>query len=124
MKKLLAALCAGAFAFGSSYALAQGGADSDLRPLSKMDTQEAKAARAAAKAKLAAMTPEERAAAKKAAAAKNRAAWTATDEVSSGVQYDAAMGAKDAAASKAQPAPTKQEKQQMGTTMDKKASGQ
>jgi|SRR5450631_2039023 hypothetical protein len=119
MKKLLVALCASAFAFGSVSAMAD---DSDMKPLSKMQTDEAKAARAAAKAKLASMTPEERAAAKKAAAAKNREAWTATDEVSSGITYNAKKGAADAAASKAQPAPTKADRQQDGTSMDKKAS--
>jgi hypothetical protein len=105
MNKLIVALCASTFAFGSSYAMAQ--ADSSLKPLSKMDTQEAKAARDAAKAQWAKMTPEEKAAAKKSAAAKNRNSWTAVEETSSGVEYDAAKGAKDAAASKAGPAPAK-----------------
>ena len=105
--KLLVALCASAFAFGSSYALAQGGADSSMMPLSKMDTQQAKAAREAAQAKWAKMTPEEKAATKKAAAAKNRDSWTATEQISSGIEYDAKKGARDAAASKAGPAPAK-----------------
>jgi len=118
MNKLIVALCATALAFGSASALA----GNDMKPLSKMETQEAKAARDAAKAKWAKMTPEEKAATKKAAAAKNRQSWTATEEISSGIVYDAKKGAQEAAASKAQPAPTKQEKQQMGTTMDKKAS--
>ena len=119
MKKLLIALCASALAFGSVSALAD---DSDMKPLSKMQTDEAKAARAAAKEKWAKMTPEERAATKKAAQAKNRAAWTATEEISSGIEYDAKQGAKEAAASKTQPKPTAAERQQYGTTLDKKAS--
>ena len=119
MKNLLIAICAGALAFGSAAALAD---DSDMKPLTKMQTDEAKAARAAAKEKWAKMTPEQQAAAKKAAAAKNRTAWTATDEISSGISYDAKMGAQEAAASKTQPKPTAAERQQYGTTMDKKAS--
>jgi hypothetical protein len=104
MNKLIVALCASAFAFGSVSALAD---DSDMKPLSKMDTQEAKAAKAAAKAKWDKMTPEEQAATKKAAAAKNRDSWTAIEQASSGIEYDAKKGAKDAAASKAGPAPAK-----------------
>ena len=104
MNKLFVALCASVFALGSVSALAD---DSSTMPLSKMDTEQAKAARAAAKAQWAKMTPEERAAAKKAAQAKNRDAWTATEEISSGIEYDAAKGAKDAAASKTGPAPAK-----------------
>jgi hypothetical protein len=119
MNKLLVALFASAFALVAMPAFAD---DSDMKPLSKMETQEAKAARAAAKAKWATMTPEEQAAIKKGAAAKNRDSWTAIEHVSSGIVYDTKKGAKDAAASKAQPAPTAKEKQQYGTTMDKKAS--
>jgi FKBP-type peptidyl-prolyl cis-trans isomerase len=121
MNKLIVALCASAFAFGSVSALADSGGN-DMKPLSKMETQEAKAARAAAKEKWAKMTPEEQAAAKKAAAAKNRTAWTATEEVASGIEYDTKQAAKDTAASKAQPKPTAAERQQYGTTLDKKAS--
>jgi len=47
MNKLLVALFAGAFAF----AIPAFADDSDIKPLSKMQTDEAKAARAAAKAK-------------------------------------------------------------------------
>lgn len=119
MNKLLIALMASAFALGSAGVLAD---DSDMKPLSKMETQEAKAARDAAKAKWAKMTPEQQAATKKAAQAKNRDSWTAIEEVSSGIDYNAKQGAKDAAASKAQPKPTAAERQQYGTQMDKKAS--
>jgi FKBP-type peptidyl-prolyl cis-trans isomerase len=103
MKKLLVALCASAFALGSVSAMA----GNDMKPLSKMETQEAKAARTAAKAKWDKMTPEEKAAAKKASAAKNQASWTAVDETASGISYNAKKGAADAAASKAGPAPAK-----------------
>jgi hypothetical protein len=103
MNKLIVAVCASAFAFGSVSAMA----GNDMKPLSKMETQEAKAARAAAKAKWEKMTPEEKAAAKKSAAAKNRDAWTATEEMSSGIEYNAKKGAAEAAASKAGPAPAK-----------------
>src|SRR5580765_6983435 len=104
MNKLIVALCASVFALGSASLLAD---DSSVKPISKMETQEAKAARADAKAQWAKMTPEEQAATKKAAAAKNRESWTAIEKVSSGVDYDAAKGAKDAAASKAGPTPEK-----------------
>ena len=47
MNKLLVALCATAFAWSSASVLAD---DSSVKPISKMETQEAKAARADAKA--------------------------------------------------------------------------
>jgi hypothetical protein len=119
MNKLIVALCASAFAFGSVSALA----GNDMKPLSKMETQDAKAARTAAQAKWAAMTPEQQAAARKAARSKRLADATALDMVATeNMQFDAAQAKKDAAASKAQPVPTKAERQQMGTSMDKKAS--
>jgi hypothetical protein len=122
MNKLLVALFAGTVALVAAPAFAD---DNDMKPLSKMETQEAKAARAAAKAKFDKMTPEEKAAAKKAAAAKNQASWTAVDYTASGITYNSKKAAAEAAASKAQPVPTKQERQQYGTTMDKKdSSGQ
>jgi hypothetical protein len=61
-KKLIAALFAGAFAFASASAMAD-----DKTPAQPFDQAKAKAERDAAKAKFAAMTPEERAATKKAA---------------------------------------------------------
>ena len=54
MNKLIVALCASAFAFGSVSAMA----GNDMKPLSKMETQDAKAAKAAAKAKWEKMTPD------------------------------------------------------------------
>jgi len=120
MNKLIVALVASAFAFGTTAALAD---DSDMKPLSKMDSQQAKAARDAAKAKWDAMTPEQQAAARKAARNKKLSDATAMDQMANeSMAYDAKAGAKDAAASKAQPKPTAAERQQMGTTMDKKAS--
>jgi hypothetical protein len=104
MNKLLVALCASAFTFASASVMAD---DSSVKPMTKKETQDAKAARDAAQAQWAKMTPEEQGATKKAAAAKNRDSWTALEQVSSGIDYDAAKGAKDAAASKAGPAPAK-----------------
>ena len=78
MNSLLIALCAGALAFGPASALAD---DFDTKPLSKMDTEQAKAARAAAQERWAKMTPEEQAAAKKAAQRKKLADATALDRI-------------------------------------------
>jgi hypothetical protein len=131
MNKLLVALFASAFACVSASALAQtkpaplpqGGADNDLMPITKMDTEQAKAARAAAKAKWDAMTPEQRAATRKAAQQKKVAEATALDFVASeNMYYDTKMGAKDAAASKAQPVPTKAERVKEGAVLSKEAS--
>ncbi len=118
MNKLIVALCASAFAFGSVSAMAGG---NDMKPLSKMETDEAKAARAAAKAKWDAMTPEQQAAAKKAARAKKIQDATALDMVASeNMQLDTAQAKKDAAASKTQPKPTKAQRQQDWTTMTRR----
>ena len=104
MNKLIVALCASAFAFGSVSALA----GNDMKPLSKMESQEAKAAREAAKAKWAKMTPEEQAAAKKAARAKKQSEQTALEAVAQeSDRYNTKAGAAAAAASKAGPAPAK-----------------
>jgi hypothetical protein len=125
MNKLLVALMASAFAFGSASVLAD---DSTMMPLSKMETQQAKAARAEAKAKWAKMTDAEKAAYRKSAAAKKQADLNAMEAVaqesqSSGANSPARAEAKaNIDASKAQPKPTAQERQQYGTTMDKKAS--
>jgi hypothetical protein len=78
MKKLLVTLIAAALALGSAPVLAD---DFDTKPLSKMTTEEAKAARAAAKAKWDAMTPEEKAAMKKAMGKKRLEELTAMEAV-------------------------------------------
>ena len=65
INKLLVALCV--FAFGSASALAD---DFDTKPISNMTTEEAQAARSAAKAKWDKMTPEEKAAVKRGMAMK------------------------------------------------------
>jgi hypothetical protein len=124
MNKLLVAFFASVFVLVAAPAFAQ--PDNDMRPLSKMETNDAKAARAAAKAHWAKMTPEEQAAAKKAARARKQSELTALDEMANPqMMYNAKQGAAEAAASKAQPVPTKAERQQYGTTMDKKdSSGQ
>jgi hypothetical protein len=97
MNKLLVALCASAFAFGSVPAVAAGSsmkssasvntnktpdAAIDMRPLSTLDTDQTQAARARAKEHWAKMTPEEQAAAIKMARAKKKEELTALDEVS------------------------------------------
>jgi hypothetical protein len=64
-KKLIAALFAGAFAFVSASAIAD-----DKTPSAPVDQAKLKAERDAAKAKFAAMTPEEKAATRKAIQAK------------------------------------------------------
>jgi hypothetical protein len=78
MTKFIAALLAGAVACGPKLTLAD---DNDSKPLSKMETQEAKAARDAAKAKWDAMTPEQQAAAKKAARNKKLSDANALDMI-------------------------------------------
>ena len=64
-KKLIAALFAGAFAFASASAIAD-----DKTPSTPVDQAKLKAERDAAKAKFAAMTPEEKAATRKSIQAK------------------------------------------------------
>jgi hypothetical protein len=123
MNKLLVALFAGAFAF----AMPAFADDSSLMPLSKMQTDEAKAAREAAKAKWDKMTPQEQAAARKAAAAKKLADATALDAVaneSGAMRYDPKAGAAATAASKEVAKPTKAERQKDLTEQAKKSSGQ
>ena len=68
MNNVLVAFCASAFVLSSASAPAQGmSGDNDLNPPSKIETQDAKTAEAAAKARWASMTPEQQAAARKAA---------------------------------------------------------
>ena len=118
MNKLIVALCASAFAFGSVSVLA----GNDMKPLSKMETQDAKAARAAAKAKWEKMTPDEQAAAKKAARTKKAADLTALESIAQeSDRYDAKKGSAEAAATKSQPKPTAAERQKDLTTLEKKA---
>ena len=139
MNKLLAVLIAGALAFASASALAQTApapkpkpetqpipSDSSLMPLSKMDTDAAKKARAEAKAKWDKMTPDEKAALKKQIAAKRREELTAMEAVAAeqGPVYDAKQGAELAKESKAQPTPTKAERQKDLSNQSKGATGQ
>ena len=124
MNKLLIALFASAFAFTSAAALAD---DSSVMPLSKMDTEQAKQARADAKAKWDKMTPQEQAAARKAANAKRLSDATALDAVaneSGAMRYDPKAGAAATAASKEQAKPTKAERQKDLKEQEKKSSGQ
>src|SRR5262250_271147 len=78
MKKLLIAFITAALALASASTAAD---DVATKPLSKMDTEEAKAARTAAKAEWDAMTPEEKAAIKRAMAKKRPIELTAVEAV-------------------------------------------
>ena len=110
MNKLIVALVGSAFAFGSAAVFADG---SDLKPLTKAETQMYKQQRADAKAALEKMTPEQRAAMRKAAAGKKQMELTALEQAAQ-EGYDATgarIEAKAAVAqSKAMAAPTKAEK--------------
>ena len=75
-KKLIAALFAGAFAFASATAIAD-----DKTPPAPVDQAKLKAERDAAKAKFAAMSPEEKAATRKASQAKRVSELTALEMV-------------------------------------------
>jgi len=122
MNKLLAALFASAFVFGMTPALAD---DSDFKPLSKMQTDEAKAAREAAKKKWDAMTPQEQAAAKKAARSKKLSEATALDMVANeNMMYNTKQGAAEAAQSKEQPKATKEQRAQDVKSSTKPTTGQ
>jgi len=121
MNRLLVAFIAGAFALISASAFAD---DSSVMPLSKMDTEQAKAARAAAQEKWAKMTPEQQAAAKKAARQKRLADATAIDMVANdNMQYVPPTKAEQAA-SKEVPKPTKAQREKDLAEQAKKASGQ
>ena len=121
MNKLLVALIAGAFAFISASAFAD---DSDMLPLSKMDTEQAKAARAAAQEKWAKMTPEQQAAARKAARNKKLADANAIDMIANdNMQYVPPTKAEQAA-SKAVPKPTKEQRKADTSQATKATTGQ
>jgi hypothetical protein len=114
MNKLLIALFASAFALAAAPALAVDYADNTMQPLSKMETKDAQAAKAAAKAKWDKMTPQEQEAAKKAAKARKQADQTALDYVAQeSFRYDTKTGAEAAKASKdsGQKKPTKEQRQ-------------
>jgi hypothetical protein len=87
MKKLLIAVSAVVMAIGATVALAEdinlinAYADNDMQPLTPAQTAQLKAERDAAKAKWAAMTPAERAAAKRAAQSKRVGDLTATERL-------------------------------------------
>ena len=110
MNKLILALTAGAFALGSTAAFADG---SDLKPLTKAETEMYKQQRADARAALEKMTPEERAAMRKAASTKKQYELSAL-ELAAQDGYDSSGARKEAkisnAQSKAMAAPTKEEK--------------
>jgi hypothetical protein len=87
MKQLLLAISAAALAFGTSVALADDTslindyANNDLRPLTPAQTAQMKVERDAAKAKWAAMTPAEKAAAKQSAQSKRLGEMTAIERL-------------------------------------------
>ncbi|MEP6943599.1 MAG: hypothetical protein ABI981_11720 [Betaproteobacteria bacterium] len=123
MNKLLVALCASAVVFGSASALAD---DSDMRPLTKAQTDAARNERAAARAKFAAMTPAEQDAMRKAARAKKQSELTmleAISQESGGVNNPTtrAEAKANVEASKMQAKPTAAERQKDLTTLEKKA---
>ena len=121
MNKLLVTLFVSAFALISTAAFAD---DSSIMPLSKMDTEQAKAARAAAKAKWDAMTPEQQAAAKKAARAKRLQDANAIDMIANeNMQYNPPTKAEQEA-SKAVPKPTKAERAADTAKQTKPTTGQ
>jgi hypothetical protein len=123
MNKLILALIAGAFTLGSATVFAD---DSDMKPLTSAETKMYQQQRAEARAALAKMTPEERAAMRKASASKKRMELTVLEQMNQD-GYDAAgarIEAKAAIAqSKAMAAPTKTERaadlnQQIKTQQD------
>jgi hypothetical protein len=91
-KKLIAALFAGAFAFASASAMA----DDKTAPI-PVDQAKLKAERDAAKAKFAAMTPEEKAATRKAMATKRVSELNAL-EMAAGQESDFTLAAPPDAA--------------------------
>jgi hypothetical protein len=121
MNKLLIALLAGAFTLIAAPAF---GDDSDVKPLSKMQTDEAKAAKAAAKAKWDKMTPQEQEAARKAARSKKLMDATAIDQIASENMQYMPPSKEEQAASKAVPKPTKEQRQKDLSEQAKKSSGQ
>jgi hypothetical protein len=122
MNRLLVALIAGAFAFISASAFAD---DSSMMPLSKMDTEQAKAARQAAQEKWAKMTPQEQAAARKSARAKKLSDANAIDMVANeNMMYNAKAGAAATAASKEVAKPTKEERKADTKAATKATTGQ
>jgi hypothetical protein len=123
MKKLLAAVVVGAFAFGSLTAMAQDKTQSFV--LTPAEQARLKADRLAAKTKWDSMTPEEKAAMRKSANAKRRSELTAVEELSmgSGTDYFTAKeGAAATAESKAGPKPAKPTAEQ--TKQLEKSKGQ
>jgi acyl-CoA reductase-like NAD-dependent aldehyde dehydrogenase len=113
--------------FASTFALISTAVfadDSSLMPLSKMDTEQAKAARADAKAKWDKMTPEQQAAARKAASQKRLADANALDMIANeNMQYNPPSKAEQAA-SKAVAKPTKAERAADTAKQTKPTTGQ
>lgn len=104
MKNLFIAISVVAMAIGTSVAMAQNTnlandyADNDMKPLSAAQTAQMKAEREAAKAKWAAMTPAQQAAAKKAAQSKKLADMDAIDRLGANDDFVALTKAQTAQA--------------------------
>src|ERR1700688_4548307 len=96
-KKLIAALFAGAFAFASVSAMAD-----DKTPPTPVDQAKLKAERDAARAKFAAMSPEEKTATRKAMREKRVSELSALELVAQEGDYDLTAPAGDAAKLKAE----------------------
>ena len=111
MNKLFAAFIAGAFAFASVSAMAD-----DKSPAPPVDQAKLKAERDAARAKFAAMTPEEKAATRKAMQAKRVSELTALEQVA---QEGEGMPSGDTAADKAAQAKSKAERDEAKAKWDK-----
>jgi len=126
MNRLLVAVIAGAFALISASAFAQTAAQQDntMQPLSKMDTEQAKAARQAAQEKWAKMTPEQQAAARKTARQKKLSDANAIDMIANDNMQYVPPTAAEQAASKAVPKPTKEERKADTKAATKATTGQ
>ena len=127
MKKLLAALIAGAFALGSVAALAQV-PQGDKTPPAPVDQAKLKAEKDAAKAAQAQMTPEEKNAAKKAKRKQRQQEESQIEKmgnIPSGPQKAEALK-KNVDATKGDPKalPDKKAKQEALKQQEKKSSGQ
>ena len=122
MNKLLIALTAGAFAFGSIAAFAD-----DKTPAAPVDQAKLKADKDAAKAAAAKMTPEEKAAAKKtkrAARQKEEAQMEKVGQPNAPAKEETRKKSVDATKGDSKALPTKEDKQKALKEQEKKSSGQ
>ena len=126
MKKLLAALIAGAFALGSVVALAQV-PQGDKTPAAPVDQAKLKAERDAAKAAQAQMTPEEKNASKKAKRKQKLQEEAQIEKVgqpNAPAKTEAMQKALEATKGDPKALPDKKAKQEALKQQEKKSSGQ